>query len=164
MQKINTCHLGSKAVKCNKYKHKKSNWVTHGIIISIYYRDNLYKKIKMTDSNSIEYAIQQTNLNIYNYILKKSIPIVKKSYYETLFSKFKDDIKGTWKTINDILNKAKRKKNILQLFKDGNNVITNQLVIADKFNSFFTNIGPTLSQKIKAPENKILQTYLTKKT
>ena len=162
LQNAKNKHMPSKVVKYNKYKHKKSNWITHGILKSIYYRDNLYKKLKMTDSNSIQYAIQKTNLNTYNYILKKSIRIVKKNYYETLFSKFKDDIKGTWKTINDILNKTKRKKNISKFFKDGNNVITNKLVIADKFNSFFTSIGPTLSQKIKAPKNKTVQTYLTK--
>ncbi len=160
LQNVKNKHMLSKVVKYNKYKHKKSNWITHGIIKSIYYRDNLYKKMKMTDSNSIEYAIQKNNLNTYNYILMKSIRIVKNSYYETLFSK--DDIKCTWKTINYILNTTKRKKNISQFFKDGNNVIRNKWVIADKFNSFFTNIGPTLSQKIKAPKNKTLQTYLTK--
>ncbi len=81
--------------------------------LSIYYRDNLYKKMKMTDSNSIQYAKQKTNLITYNYILRKSIHIVKNNYYETLFIKFKDDIKSTWKTINDIKqNKKKEKHNL----------------------------------------------------
>ncbi len=32
------------------------------------------------------------------------------SYYELLFLKFKNDIRGTWKTSNQIRNKRKRKR------------------------------------------------------
>ncbi len=48
------------------------------------------------------------------------------------------------------------------MLKSANKVITHKLVLADKFKLFFTNIGPTLSQKIKAPKKKTVQTYLTK--
>ena len=30
--------------KFNKYKHKKSKWITYGILKSIRFRDNLYQK------------------------------------------------------------------------------------------------------------------------
>ncbi len=86
-----------------------SAWITHGIIRSIQYRDYLYEKHKMTRSHSLEFDIQNINLKTYNTILKKSIRLAKKSHYELLFLKFKDDIRGTWKTINGILNKTKRK-------------------------------------------------------
>ncbi len=65
----------------------------------------------MTASNSPEFDIQKINLKTYNNILKKSIRLAKKIYYQTLFQKFKDDVKGTWKTISGILNKTKRKRN-----------------------------------------------------
>ena len=32
-------HMPTKLVKCNKYKHKKSTWITQGLIKSIRYRD-----------------------------------------------------------------------------------------------------------------------------
>ncbi len=38
---------------------------------------------------------------------------------------------------------------------DGNNIITNKTDIANKFNSFFTNVGTNLSNKITIP-NKIV--------
>ncbi len=47
-------------------------------------------------------------------------------------------------------------------FKDGDNIVTNKELIANKFNSFFTNIGTTLSQQIKSPKNKSFKSYLTK--
>ncbi len=113
----------------------------------------------MTDPVSPEYATMQTNLKTYNNILKNSIQALKKCYYETLFNKFKNDIRGTWKTINSI-NKTNRKKKIPQLFTDNEKIKTNTIAIANKFNTFFTNIGPELA-KIKQPTNKSFKNYLT---
>ncbi len=39
-------HLPTKIVKFNKRKHKKSKWITFGIIKSINYRDKMYKDYK----------------------------------------------------------------------------------------------------------------------
>ncbi len=47
MQKIK--HMPTKLIKYNKYKYKKSKWVTIGIIKSIPFRGNLYKKKKPLD-------------------------------------------------------------------------------------------------------------------
>ncbi len=87
--------MPEKVVKFNKYKHKKSKWISQGIINSIHFRNNLYKKLKMIDPISPDYTIMQINLKTYNNILKTSIHALKKSYYETLFNKFKNDIRGT---------------------------------------------------------------------
>ena len=38
-------HLLNKTVKFNKYKHKIEDWITHGILRSIRYKDQLYKNI-----------------------------------------------------------------------------------------------------------------------
>ncbi len=40
--------MPSKTIKFNKRKHKKSKWITFGIIKSISYGDDMYKKLKMT--------------------------------------------------------------------------------------------------------------------
>ncbi len=59
------------------------------------YRDNLYKKHKMTATNSPTFDIQKINVKTYNNILRKSIRLVKINHYESLFQKFKHDSKGT---------------------------------------------------------------------
>ncbi len=46
---------------------------------------------------------------------------------------------------------------------DNENTITDKIVIANKFNDFFTNIGPKLAQQITMPRNKSFNNYLTKK-
>ena len=38
-----TKHMPNKLVKFNRYKHKKSAWITQGLITSIRYRDKMYK-------------------------------------------------------------------------------------------------------------------------
>ncbi len=54
------------------HKHIQSKWVMFGIIKSIQYRDNLCKKLKMSDHLSDEFATLKINLNSYlqQYIKK----------------------------------------------------------------------------------------------
>ena len=65
-------YMTCKLVKCNKYRHKNSTWITQGLFTSIRYRDKLYKQIKLTNPEPSEYAILLINLKTYNSILKTS--------------------------------------------------------------------------------------------
>ena len=94
--------IPSKKVRFNKYKHRKSPWITNGKLKSIKYRDNLYKKFKVMLPNSLEYSQSKLNLSTYNRILKNSISSAKKLHYGKCFSRYKSDIKNTWKTINSL--------------------------------------------------------------
>ena len=40
------CHIPLRKIKINKYKHKKTNWITAGLINSIKFSDNMYKNLK----------------------------------------------------------------------------------------------------------------------
>ncbi len=62
-------------------------------------------------------------LKTYNDILEKVIRLVKRNYYQTLFTKCINDIRGTWKTINGILNKINIKRNFPLFLKDGDNIM-----------------------------------------
>ncbi len=65
-----------------------------------------------------------------------------------------------WKTINDILNRAKRKKTFPSSFKDSENIINDKITIAKKFNIFFTNIGPKLAAEIVTPKSHNHRKYI----
>ncbi len=54
----------------------------------------------MIDPISADFDRLQINLNTYNKILKNSIRLAKRIYYEKYLIKFKIDIPATWKTIN----------------------------------------------------------------
>ena len=96
-------HLPTKTIKFNKHKHKKSNWITYGIIKSIKFRDRLYMKLKKTATNTVSHDTISTNLKTYNKILKTSIRAAKGIFYHARFELCKYDIKKSWPTINDII-------------------------------------------------------------
>ena len=114
---INT-HMPCKTVKFKKYKHKKHQWITQGILISIRYRDNLYRNMRKTQPGTPEYETIKRNLTTYNGILKKNIRMAKKWYYAFIFNKYKDNIKKTWSSINYILNRTKKKKYFPEFFSN----------------------------------------------
>ena len=130
-------YMTSKLMKFNKYKHKKSTWITQGLLTSIRYRDKLYKQIKLTNPESSEYAILLVNLKTYNSILKTSFRKAKQIYYDKCFHNYKFDIKNTWKTINEILSRNKTNKSFPKYVKDSHSIVTDKSEIVNKFNDLF---------------------------
>ena len=79
-----------------------------------------------------------------NHLLRKS----KNNYYKEYFQLSKNNSKKIWNGINELLSKNKLKQTNINLYCD-NNLITNQNIIAEKFNTFFTSIGPKLNNQIE---------------
>ena len=150
--------MTSKLVKYNKYKHKKSKWITRGLLRSIRFRDNLYKKIKLTNPASREYGTLRINLKTYNTILRTSICAAKKKFLAYTFEKYKADIRNTWKSINEVLSKKGNKNTSPTSLNVNGNEITNTFEITNMFNTFFTNIA----NKIKYSGTKDFMYYLIK--
>ena len=76
-------HLPTKTIRFNKYKHKKSPWITNGILRSIKFRDNLYKQMKSTHPDSQQFPTLKQNLKTYNKILNRSIQQSKRNHYHS---------------------------------------------------------------------------------
>ena len=155
-------HMPCKLVKFNKYKHKKSAWITLGLLKSIRYRDKLYKQLRLSNPNSLHYDTLKLNLKTYNLILRKSIISAKQMYYESRFNRIGNYIRRTWKTINEILTKNQTKNKFPTVFNDNGSMITDKVNIANKFNVFFTNIGEKIAKGINYDGNKTYGHYLNK--
>ena len=153
-------HLPAKLVRFNKHKHKQNNWVTAGILLSIRFRDKLYKKVLNSRNNPTLHETLKSNLTTYNRILKQMIKEAKKAYYGSCFTKYKNDVKKTWDTIKTILNNTSKTKDFPSYFLVNGTCVTNPKEIADKFNQFYVNVGSTLSEAIVQPENKSFKDYL----
>ena len=72
-------HFPEKRIKVDKYKHELSPWLAIGIIKSIEFRNNLYKKHKACTTDSPEYEMNQYNLKLYNGFLRQCIRAAKKT-------------------------------------------------------------------------------------
>ena len=151
-----------KLVKFNKYKYKKSTWITQGLFKSIIYRDKLYKQMRLSNPSSPHYNTLSINLKTYNLILKKSIMSAKQMYYESCFNRYGNDIRITWKTINEILTKNQTPKKFPTICQDNGSTISEKVHIANKFSVFFTNIGETIASGITYVGNKDYNYYLNK--
>jgi hypothetical protein len=83
--------------------------------------------------------------NKLNHVIKTG----KKNYYENEFLKYKNDMKMTWQTINQVLNRNKTREKLPDNFlqKNSNRSITDP-------------IGPQLAKKIPKNNNISHETYL----
>ena len=141
-------HIPVKTVTFDKHKHRKSHWITKGIIKSIRFRDNLYLKLKKTPIDSMEFRCSQQNLKTYNAILRRNIKLAKRFYYNDRFEKYKHDIKNTWRTIKELITRKSPKNNFPDYFQIGDEREYDKATIAHKFNTYFASIGIELASAI----------------
>ena len=130
--------------KFKKYKHRGSNWITHGVLHSIKYRDGIYKDLRQTNKSSTRYQELKQQLRVYNSILKKVIREAKLSYYSMQFEVNKSNMRNTWSTINEIICKSKHKQFGIKAILSGGKQIDDRDRIAELFNRFYLDIGPSL--------------------
>ena len=95
--------IESKRFKYNKYRHKKCKWITFGLLESIEFSDNLYRELKKTPIDRDDYRNKKINLRTYNRIINRSKTYPKKRYYAEKFHQLKNNIKFTWRLINEVL-------------------------------------------------------------
>ena len=159
IMQANNKYMPIKTVKFQKYKHKRNDWITLGILNSIKHRDKLYKKLRITKANTPLYDNLRVNLKTFNTILKRSIRIAKKKHYAQQFNVCKHDSRKTWKNINDILSNHKPKTSPDYFLVEQSKVRDN-LEIANNFNLYFTNIGINLAKDIQTNVEKEYASYL----
>jgi len=122
---------------------KRETWMTSGLLVSSKYKSKLFtKKMKKpNDSNINKYKIY---LNIFNKLKRKA----KQNYYKTALELNKSNMKQTWKILNQAIGKQNNKSKFPQSFKINDETITDQSIIANEFNTFFTNIGHNVSHNV----------------
>ena len=138
----------------NKYKvyHGKCKpWITKSLLCSIRKKHKLYKKYLSTKSQpSKELYIKYKNK------LTKILRAAEKKYYYDKFASVKENIRGTWREINKLLNDTTGdgKRISINKIKHGDQLIDDSKSIANVFNDYFTNVAPSLAQKIPSVPNR----------
>ena len=155
-------YIPLKKMKYNKYKTRKTGWITTGILKSIKFRDNLYRSMKQTNKNTLAFFNIKSNLVTYNRILKKLIREAKFNYYNLKFNKYTNDSKQTWKTISEIITKNDKKK-FPDYINHNNNKITDKTSIVNLFNTYFNQIGRDMASTIETPSGYSHKDYLMNK-
>ena len=95
-----------------------------------------------TSKDSINYPDLLSNFKVYKNIIRRSIMHAKRDYYRNAFNRYSANMKKTWQTISETLNRRKGKRDFPQEFKLANGkTISEPKQIANAFNDFFISIG-----------------------
>ena len=141
-------HLPMKKVRFNRYKHKKSPWITYGILNSLKSRDNKHLKWKSSIPDSIRYNTLEAEYREYAALVDKLIRKAKYDYYLATFEKYKGDLKKTWKTINSIMNRNRKINGFPSHIITSKGKLSDKQEIANALNDYFCNVGHTFASKI----------------
>ena len=126
-------------IKLN-YRNRKL-WLTHGLKKSIKTKNKLYvKSIKTPTLHNIK--VYKEYRNKLNSLLRKT----ERLHYDQLFVKNKNNLKKSWAIIKQVINKRKNQI-VFSKFKINNNIVTDEKIIANNFNKYFVNLGPSLAQR-----------------
>ena len=148
-------HLPMKMIKLNKYKARLP-WLNDTLKEAIKQKNVLYvKQLRTKNEDDIKFY------KSYRNTLTKLLRHAERKHYHDLLEEHKSDLKASWKILKTVINKGTKGK-LPKLFRDGEKEVTNPKDIADRFNKFFTNIGPTLAKSIPKSSSLPLK-YLNEK-
>ena len=133
--------------RANHKKCPRLPWITKSLLKCINKKNNLYCKYKSKPT-----VQTKSNYSRYRNTLTTSLRLAKKNYFTRQFNLHKDDIKSTWRVINNVL-KTKNKSTPVTKIIVNETVTVDPLAIAEEFNNYFVNIGPNLAQNI--PESDL---------
>ncbi len=115
-------------------------------------------KLKKVAIKSKSQILMSAYRQLRNIVNKTNIEL-KRQYFSDKILQFEDNMKESWKTINQLLNKRSKSTNIDSLETAGN-IISNKQEIAETMNGFFCSIGKDLANKIEETPNPLLSADL----
>ena len=124
-------------------KNKQKPWITPEILIKINHRNSLFKQKKIYPENIHLKQVYNKFRNSVNRDIKKS----REKHYVNYFDSCKNNMKKTWKGINELMSSGKKSSNITQI-EHNKELITDSKKIVDTFNNFFANVGPEVDKNI----------------
>ena len=123
---------------CN-YKNKMP-WLSSGLKKSIKIKNNLYLR-------SIRSPCYESEYKDYKSKLTRLLRYSEREYHQNLLTKHKSNLRKSWQIIKQVINKTKTNTQAKHFIV--NNKQTSDIhTISNAFNSFFTNIGPSLARQI----------------
>ena len=123
---------------------KRLKWLTPGLKISIKHKNKLYiKSLKFPTPNN------QNAYKLYKRKLHSLLQKCERNYFDRAFAQNRHNLRKSWNLINSALNK-KRLSNAQHTFCINGEMVNDGQIIANKFNKYFVNVGPTLSKSISA--------------
>jgi exonuclease III len=128
----------------NKRDHRtfKNPWMTKGLLKSCNKKTKLYLKYIKNPT-----MINKNKFTTYRNKFKTIKIKAMQNYYTYEFAKYNNDMKRTWNIIKSLVN-SKTVETKIEALTINDLTVTDDEVIAEKFNNYFTGIAQNLSAKI----------------
>ena len=134
-------------------KPKRKPWISKAILTSIKIKNILYKKYLQKQD-----VFWYERYKFYRNKINKLISKIKKNYFRKFFQDNFQNSRGTWRRINELLNKKPNKNEDL-VINEYWATICNQKVVSNKFSNYFVSVSQNLLRELGEPNNKF-QDYL----
>ena len=138
-------------IRNRRVSEKFCPWLTNDFKEMCKARDRLKKQAIRSKSESLMQSYRQLRNQV-----NKLNGELKREYFTHKIASCEGDLKKTWQTINNVLNKKSKTTNIASLKIDGKHISTNA-GIAESMNNFICTIGETLIDKIAQTRNPLLR-------
>ena len=158
---LNT-HLPIVSKKFNRHRHKYQPWITKGILRSLKQKEKLYIHM-LKAKNTPSFSVKEQKYKRYNSVYNKCVKAAKNIHWKNTFETTKHDMKKTWENINKLINRNSKHISQSNSFSDDKQEYNTPTEIANGFNKYFTNIGPSLSKNIPSSHIKAVD-FLSNRT
>ncbi|CAH3184673.1 unnamed protein product [Porites lobata] len=141
----------------SKRKLLRKPWISKGIFQSVKEKQRLFKTHFFSgDPLKIIYY------KAYNNKLTKIKDLAKQKYFKEQFEINKDNMKTTWKMFDLLINRKRKKSPTISKIVYNNKCYTSKLSICNQLNTYFVNVGPTLSAQLPNHINSNPTRYVTR--
>ena len=131
-------------VTLSKKKYIRDPWITKGIRKSSLTLDKLYKKKLRQPPEHLSHTKYRSYRNLINRVKRSA----KQKYFSDLLEKHKNSIKHTWRVLKPIIGQTKDQNDISDNFMIDSTRVDDTNRIANEFNSYFANVGPSYASQI----------------
>ena len=161
LSKAKLTHMPKTTRRYNKRKDKKEKWMTNELLKQINKKNDMYVDWKTKSTTTEMYNNKKINFKTFEKIVNINIIETKRSYYHNTFRNYKNNMKKTWRIINETLGKTNQKNNLPIFIEHNNTLITDPNRISNTFNDYLANIGSDLASNICADgNNEMYKQYL----
>ena len=123
------------------YKTRKP-WLSEGMKRQIKIKNRLYRRYSRSKCPEHLLIYQKFRNKLQGNMLR-----AEKEHYEKILEENQGNLKKSWRILKEVINKKKSTMSCSKFFIN-NKLSSDKNKIADSFNNFFINIGPTLAQDI----------------
>ena len=123
-------------------------------------KSDKYSKLLKIPKTDASYVTKKAEFNEYVKDVKNDIKVTKRNYYFHVFNMHKNNMKQTWRTITETLNKQVNSREIPTKIIHNDETLTDNKEIADCFNSYLQ----TLAFNCPLPSKSQIEYHHLKRT